>query len=250
MEIVITIHHHVINLFIRRWRYYLSMTKKTTLFDEWPEKYDQWFTTPIGSLVRKYESELILDLLKPVPGEMVLDAGCGTGVFTHDILFSGSLVTGLDISFPMLRRAREKSGRYPFSPIMGDISTVPFRDGSFDKVVSITAIEFIKNAKGAVAELFRVTKKGGVIVVANLNSLSPWSARRIKNAKKGDSIFRKALFRSPDDLRSLSPVEGVVRTAIHFLKEDKPEKAVEIEREGRIKGWMTGAFAAVQWFKP
>ena len=247
---MITIHHHVINLFIRRWRYYLFMTKKTTLFDEWPEKYDQWFTTPIGSLVRKYESELILDLLKPVPGKIVLDAGCGTGVFTHDILFSGSLVTGLDISFPMLRRAREKSGRYPFSPIMGDISTVPFRDGSFDKVVSITAIEFIKNAKGAVAELFRVTKKGGVIVVANLNSLSPWSARRIKNAKKGDSIFRKALFRSPDDLRSLSPVEGVVRTAIHFLKEDKPEKAIEIECKGRIKGWMTGAFAAVQWFKP
>ena len=78
MEKVITIHHHVISLFIRRWRHYLSMTKKTALFDEWPEKYDQWFTTPIGSLVRKYESELILDLLKPVPGEIVLDAGCGT----------------------------------------------------------------------------------------------------------------------------------------------------------------------------
>ncbi|MCX5846384.1 MAG: methyltransferase domain-containing protein [Deltaproteobacteria bacterium] len=226
------------------------MTKKTALFDEWPEKYDQWFTTPIGSLVRKYESELILDLLKPVPGEMVLDAGCGTGVFTHDILSSESQVAGLDISFPMLRRAREKSGRYPFSPIVGDISKLPFQDGSFDKTLSITAIEFIEDAKGAVAELFRVTKKGGVVVVANLNSLSLWAARRMENAKKGDSIFRKAIFRSPDDLRSLSPMEGVVRTAIHFLKEDKPEKAIEIEREGRIKGWMTGAFAAVQWFKP
>jgi ubiquinone/menaquinone biosynthesis C-methylase UbiE len=225
------------------------MIKKTALFDEWPEKYDQWFTTPIGSLVKKYESELILDLLKPVPGEMVLDAGCGTGVFTHDIISSGSQVAGLDISFPMLRRAREKSGGYPFSPILGDIANLPFRDGSFDKVVSITAIEFIKDAKGAVVELFRVTKKGGVVVVANLNSLSPWSVRRTENAKKGDSIFRKAIFRSPDDLRSLSPVEGVVRTAIHFLKEDKPEKAFEIECEGRIKGWMTGAFAAVQWFK-
>jgi ubiquinone/menaquinone biosynthesis C-methylase UbiE len=226
------------------------MTKKTALFDEWPEKYDHWFTTPIGSLVRKYESELILDLLKLVPGEIVLDAGCGTGVFTHDILSSESQVAGLDISFPMLRRAREKSGMYFFSPILGDISSVPFREGSFDKVVSITAIEFIKDAKGAVAELFRVTKKGGVIVVANLNSLSPWSARRTENAKKGDSIFRNAIFRSPDDLRSLAPVEGVVRTAIHFLKEDKPEKAFEIEREGHIKGLMTGAFAAVQWFKP
>ena len=226
------------------------MTKKTALFDEWPEKYDQWFITPIGSLVKKYESELILDLLKPVPGEMVLDAGCGTGVFTHDILSSGSQVAGLDISMPMLRRAREKSGRDPFSPIVGNISKLPFQDGSFDKTISITAIEFIEDAKGAVAELFRVTKKGGVVVVANLNSLSLWAARRMENAKKGDSIFRKAIFRSPDDLRSFSPVEGVVRTAIHFLKEDKPEKAVEIEREGRIKGRMTGAFAAVQWFKP
>jgi hypothetical protein len=101
-----------------------------------------------------------------------------------------------------------------------------------------------------VADLFRVTKKGGVIVVANLNSLSPWSARRTENAKKGDSIFRNAIFRTPDVLRSLSPVDGVVRTAIHFLKEDKPEKAIEIECEGRIKGWMTGAFAVVQWCKP
>ena len=171
-------------------------------------------------------------------------------MFTHDILSSGSLVTGLDISFQMLRRAREKSGRHPFSPIVGDISKLPFQDGSFDNVISITAIEFIKDAKGAVAELFRVTKKGGVVVVANLNSLSLWAARRTENAKKGDSIFRKAIFRSPDDLRSLSPVEGVVRTAIHFLKEDKPEKAIEIECLGLIKGWMTGAFAAVQWFKP
>jgi hypothetical protein len=101
-----------------------------------------------------------------------------------------------------------------------------------------------------VAELFRVTKKGGVIVVANLNSLSPWAARRTVAAKKGDSIFHKAQFRSPHDLRSLTPVEGVVHTAIHFLKEDTPEKAIETEHEGRIQGWDTGAFAVARWVKP
>jgi SAM-dependent methyltransferase len=97
------------------------MTKKNALFDEWPEKYDRWFTTPIGSLVKKYESELILDLLKPVSGETILDAGCGTGVFTLDILSAGTRIVGLDISFPMLRRAREKAGGYAFSPVLGDI---------------------------------------------------------------------------------------------------------------------------------
>jgi len=226
------------------------MTRENAIFDEWPEKYDQWFTTPIGSLVRKYESELILNFLNPAPGETILDAGCGTGVFTRDIVSSGSQVIGLDISFPMLRRAREKSGGVRFHPVWGDISTLPFREESFDKVVSITALEFIAEAKSAVAEFFRITKKGGVVVVATLNSLSPWGARRREEARKGHSIFSKAILRSPDDLLSLSPAHGVVRTAIHFDKEDSPEKAVEVEREGQTNGLMTGAFAAVRWLKP
>lgn len=226
------------------------MTKKDALFDDWPEKYDRWFTSPVGSLVKKYESELILEFLNPVSGETILDAGCGTGVFTLDILSVGARIMGLDISFPMLRCAREKAGRYAFFPVVGNIATLPFREGSFDKVVSITAIEFVSDARNAVAELFRVAKKGGVIVVANLNSLSPWATRRKEAAKKGNSIFRKAHFRSPDDLRSLAPVEGVVNTAIHFLKEDAPEKAIETEKEGRIQGWDTGAFAVVRWVKP
>lgn len=226
------------------------MTKKEALFDEWPEKYDQWFTTPIGSLVKKYESELMLDLLKPTPEEVILDAGCGTGVFTRDILSSGAQVIGLDISLPMLRRAREKSGGRPFYPILGDISNLPFEEDAFDKVVSITAIEFIKDAKGAVDELFRVARKGGIIVVANLNSLSPWASRRAKRAEKEKTIFRQANFRSPDDLLSLSPVEGLVKTAVHFQKDDPPEKAMNTEQEGQIRDAMTGAFAVIQWFKP
>ena len=50
------------------------------LFDQWPEKYDSWFETPIGALVKKYENELFLDLLQPRPRESILDVGCGTGV--------------------------------------------------------------------------------------------------------------------------------------------------------------------------
>ena len=55
----------------------ISMARTIGLFDEWPEKYDQWFTTPIGALIKKYESELILDLLEPCPGEIILDEGRG-----------------------------------------------------------------------------------------------------------------------------------------------------------------------------
>ncbi|RPJ05177.1 MAG: methyltransferase domain-containing protein [Deltaproteobacteria bacterium] len=204
----------------------------------------------MGLLVRKYEGELTLDLLKPGPGERILDAGCGTGIFTLDFLSSGSVIIGLDISRPMVRRARKKTEGFPFYPVLADMSNLPFRNHSFHKVVSITALEFIEDGKKAVAELFRVTRRGGAIVVATLNGLSPWATHRKEEAGKGHPIFRKAIFRSPDELRSLGPVDGVVRTAIHFAKEDPPERAVEIEYEGRSKGWHTGAFVAARWIKP
>lgn len=226
------------------------MPEREQLFDDWPEKYDQWFTTPIGSLTRRYESDLIMGLLKPVPGERILDAGCGTGVFTLDLLSAESRIVGLDISLPMLCWANKKLEGRPFQPVSGDMNTLPFRDDLFDKVVSITSLEFIQDGKGAMAELFRVTRRGGVIVAATLNSLSSWADRRREEAKKGHAIFSKAIFRSPDELRFLAPVEGVVRTAVHFQKADSPEKAVQIEQEGQRQGWQTGAFVAVRWLKP
>ncbi len=223
--------------------------EKTQLFDEWPEAYDRWFTTPNGSLVRKYESELILDLLKPKPSEVILDAGCGTGVFTLDFLSSGSRVIGLDISLPMLIQAGKKIKGFPFKMVLGDMLNLPFQKNSFDKVVSVTTLEFIEDAKGAVEELFRVTKKGGCIVVATLNSLSPWASKRRAKAKERHTIFKKAIFRLPDELLSLAPVKGVVKTAIHFQKEDDPKRAFEIEQNGQRQDLNTGAFIAVCWKK-
>ena len=223
--------------------------KKGQLFDEWPEAYDRWFTTPIGSLVRKYEAELMLDLLKPKQGEIILDAGCGTGIFTTDILSSGSQVIGLDISLSMLIQAKKKLKEYPFWIILADMLNLPFPGSSFDKVVSVTALEFVEDAKGAIGELFRITKRGGCIVVATLNSLSPWALRRKAEAKERHTIFEKAIFRSPQELLSLASVEGVAKTAIHFQKEDEPERAIGIEREGQRKNLNTGAFVAVRWQK-
>ena len=223
---------------------------KDKLFDEWPETYDRWFTTPIGALVKQYEAELILDLLKPASGELILDAGCGTGIFTSDILAAGSCVIGLDLSLPMLRHAREKAGRSPFEVVVGDILKLPFPVEIFDKVVSITALEFVSEAGGAIDELFRVTRRGGCVVVATLNSLSPWATRRKEEARKGHKLFQKAFFRSPDEMLSLVPVHGVAKTAIHFQKDDDPKEAADIEYDGRSKGLNTGAFVSVRWQKP
>jgi ubiquinone/menaquinone biosynthesis C-methylase UbiE len=227
-----------------------EMTDKM-LFDEWPERYEDWFSTPIGKLVKETECRLVIEMLQPGPGEVIFDAGCGTGVFTLDYLAAGANVVGLDISAPMLQSAVKKAARYPFSAVQGDMLYLPFKDNCFDKTASVTALEFIEDARKAVDELFRVTRPGGLVVVATLNSLSPWAARRKAKTLRGQRhILEGAFFRSPDELLSCSPVKGSAGTVVHFQKNDSPEEAVKIERAGQLQGLTTGAFVAVRWVKP
>ena len=94
-----------------------------------------------------------------------------------------------------------------------------------------------------------MTKKGGTIVVTTLNSLSPWATRRKQKAEKGHRLFKKMFFRSPEEIRALAPVDGVVKTAIHFQKDDDPDRALEIEMEGQTRNLSTGAFLAARWVK-
>ena len=228
----------------------MSASEKTQLFDDWPDRYEKWFTTPIGALVKRVEWELIDDLLKPGPGEFILDAGCGTGVFTLDMISCGARVVGLDLSLSMIKKARQKGASSQLRIISADIIRLPFLENSFDKTVSITALEFIPDGQKAIKELFRVTRKGGTLVVATLNSLSPWAERRREEGQKGHSLFSKAFFRSPGELAALAPVKGESRTAVHFLKEEDPDRAGEIERKGKLKDLGTGAFLAARWIKP
>ncbi len=227
------------------------MAKVSDYFAEWPEKYDKWFETPIGKLVREYERRLLLEMASPGPGEKILDVGCGTGIFTADLLAAGSQVTGFELSFPMLLHAGKKAAGGPFHMALGDMRRLPFADGIFDKTISVTAIEFLdEDALEAVAGMFRVTRPGGLVVVASLNGLSPWAARRTAAAKQGHPLFAHARFRSPAEMRDLAPHPAVIRTAVHFQKDDDPIVARKIEMDGDARGLDTGAFLAARWEKP
>ena len=223
--------------------------QKGGLFDDWPERYDQWFETPIGKLVREYETELLLELLAPQPGELLLDVGCGTGIFTEPILSSDTAVVGLDISMPMLVKAANRFQGKKFIPLTGNMLALPFASGSFDKVYSMTALEFVDNAQAAVAELERVTKGGGVIVMSTLNRLSPWAERRLRAGDEGHELFKSMIFRSPAEIRRLLPAGANLKTAIHFEKNEDPLQAREVEAQCREENAETGAFLAVAWTK-
>ncbi len=178
---------------------------KKRLFDTWTDKYDAWFQTPVGQYVKRYETELLLELLAPRSGELILDAGCGTGIFTKDVTESGAEVVGMDLSAPMAALGVERLKATAFCGLCGDITVLPFAENTFDRVFSMTAIEFIKDGAAAIEELNRVVKKGGSVVVTTLNALSPWAERRTRMGEQGHSLFQHVTFRGPEEMRQIIP---------------------------------------------
>jgi len=227
----------------------MAHEREKELFDDWPDTYDRWFATPIGSLVKQYETELLIKMLRPRPEDVILDVGCGTGVFTQDVLGSGARIVGLDISLPMLRQAIRKTAGQPFSGTAGDMGALPFHDNTFDKVYSMTALEFMADGTRAVEELNRVARQGATIVLTTLNSKSPWAKRREKKAKAGHTLFQSMTFRSPDELLAMVPSGAQIHTAIHFQKDDNPADVPNIEERGMNNREDSGAFVAVSWVK-
>ena len=104
------------------------------------------------------------------PGERVIDVGCGCGTSTLEIagtVGSGGSVIGIDISRPMLGRARDRAEALPApnaSFIAADASLHPFAAGEADVVYSRFGIMFFANAGEAFANFARALRPGGRIV--------------------------------------------------------------------------------------
>jgi SAM-dependent methyltransferase len=115
-----------------------------------------------------YERPAFIERLPPLEGKNVLDAGCASGYYTEYALQHGAGVTALDISQKMLDAlgARIKSDNLTIRRT--DISQpMPFlKDSYFDCVICSLVLHYIKDWTPVLAELYRVMKKGGQLVIS------------------------------------------------------------------------------------
>ncbi len=190
-------------------------------FDGFAEQYDKWFTTGLGKYVLQCEKELVLELAAPKPGDKVLDIGVGTGIFALELMNHGAEITGIDVSERMLEVARSKGVK---NVAIGNAVSLDFPDESFDLVISITALEFVKENDKAISEMVRVCKKGGRVVVGTLGSGSLWALKRSRAARKDPgSVFRDARFYSFVEMKRMAGRYGyksVVKGAVFALPFD------------------------------
>lgn len=128
-----------------------------------------WGTTK--HLGGRRATDRLVELCVITPGSTVLEIGCGVGVTAcHLARTVGCAVSSVDVSEAMVawaRRRAERDGmtdRIAFS--VADARALPFRDNSFDAVISESVTAFVSDRKQAVREYERVLKSGGRVGMA------------------------------------------------------------------------------------
>ncbi len=221
------------------------------LFDKVANQYDAWYQSSMGKIADKFERSLVYRHIENLKSKLVLDAGCGTGLYSIRFARKGAYVMGLDCSEEMLNHAKTKSTNIVpvIQYIKGDLHYLPFKNNIFDIVASITALEFCSHPLKVIREMGRVLKPDGQLVLGVLNRDSLWMNKILEFADDS-SIYRDANLLIPDELKDLIKQTNLFRTisietCIFFSPNDAGLLPLRMHMKENLGKWsnpMHGAF--------
>jgi len=185
-----------------------------------------YFDHPANSFWERFGRGTV-ERLRLAPGARVLDVCCGSGasaIPAAEIVGPGGSVTGVDLAENLLELARTKAKQRGLTNTefrSGDMTNLPFEEGSFDAVVCVFGIFFVPDMEAALRELKRALRTGGTLAITTwgprlfepVNTVF-WNAVRDvrpdlhKNFNPWDRIS------APDDLRSLFNAAGLTQAEI------------------------------------
>ena len=141
--------------------------KVDEVFHKVASRYDLMNDLMTLGQVRRWR-RAVLAAIDPQPGELVLDLAAGTGTSSEPIARAGAIPFPTDMSIGMLA---EGSRRYPgLHFVAGDGLRLPYRDGSFDAVTISYGLRNVHDTEAGLAEMLRVTRPGGRVVVAEFST--------------------------------------------------------------------------------
>ncbi|WP_432095226.1 demethylmenaquinone methyltransferase [Streptomyces sp. bgisy100] len=209
------------------------------MFDDVAAKYD--LTNDVLSLGQaRLWRRAVAQAVAARPAERVLDLAAGTATSSQPFVEAGAYVVPCDFSIGMLREGKKRHPHMPFTA--GDATRLPFADASFDAVTISFGLRNVQDTDTAFAELLRVTKPGGRVVVCEF-SHPTWQPFR--------TVYTEYL------MRALPPIATAVSSnpdAYVYLAEsirswpDQPALAARMQKAGWSKvAWrnLTGGVVAL-----
>nr|WP_218866582.1 demethylmenaquinone methyltransferase [Nocardioides kongjuensis] len=140
----------------------------------------------------------VLAAVDPSYGDRVLDLAAGTGTSSQPFLDAGAEVVPCDFSIGMLQVGKKQLPHLPFTA--GDGTRLPFRDATFDAVTISFGLRNIVDPLAGLAEMRRVTKPGGRLVVCEFShpTWSPWRTVYIEYLMKALPAVARTVSSAPD----------------------------------------------------
>src|SRR5262249_49876968 len=186
-----------------------------------------------------------LDAAGVKDGDRVLDVGCGTGLVARaavPCVGPTGAVVGLDPNDGMLAVARQSSAAVDWRP--GVAEDLPFRDGTFDGVVSQFAVMFFEHADRAVSEMARVLAPSGRVAVATWAAVeeSPGYAAMVELLEGVIGADAAAALRAPFRLGSADVVTALLAPHVDDVEVNRHEGTARFDTldawlHTEIRGW-------------
>lgn len=136
---------------------------------EYYDEFAAWYEKERGRGYHQLIDDLEIELVERYgAGGAVLEAGCGTGLLLERTAGFAREAWGFDLSAGMLAKARQRG----LGVVQGSITDIPFPDARFDLVYSFKVLAHVEDIRRACAEMARVTKPGGKLLLEFYNPLS------------------------------------------------------------------------------
>jgi len=190
--------------------------------DAQPDTHERWRQTRLGSITQSREVDVVFGLGGQLGGRRLLDVGCGDGLYLVEAARRGAVASGVDSSEAMLAAARRRAADADVAVDLriGDAETLPFDGGSFDVVLAITVLCFLRDPQQAINEMSRVLAPGGRLVIGDLGRWNSWAAVRRVRGWLGSNHWRHATFRTAGQLVSMINDAGLqadkIRGAVYY----------------------------------
>jgi ubiquinone/menaquinone biosynthesis C-methylase UbiE len=181
------------------------------------DQFTRW-AKPFADLPIHSEADGMARLLAAAAADRsqtVLDVACGPGIVACALAGQAARVTGLDLTPAMIEQARGRAARLGLANTewrTGDATALPFADGAFDTVVTRYSFHHLREPGRALAEMRRVCRPGGRIVVADATPAPECQAAYDRMETLRDPSHTSAL--TLDQLRGLGRDAGLAEAIV------------------------------------